>query len=198
MNYLAHATFSFGDPELLLGNLIGDHVKGQAALKTLPVRVAAGVRLHRELDAFTDQHPATRRATLPFRPVYGLYAGPIVDALFDHFLANDPKFYPSAGALLQFSEDTYARLEGLEAHFPPVFASYFPHMRSHNWLYGYRTTQGMRRALNGLQRRAMHLAEVETAYGLFVGHYHELAQCWYDLAKDVLPFARSAAAARPA
>ncbi len=191
MNYLAHATFSFGDADLLLGNLIGDHVKGQQALAALPGRVADGVRLHRALDAFTDHHPATRRATLPFRPAYGLYAGPIVDALFDHFLANDPKFYPSADALLQFTDSVYAQLEPAAAHFPPAFAGYFPHMKAHNWLYGYRTVQGMQRALGGLQRRAKHLAEVETAYGLFITHYHELAQCWYDLATDVLPFARA-------
>jgi acyl carrier protein phosphodiesterase len=190
MNYLAHATLSFGDAEILTGNMIADHIKGRKALEALPSRIAAGVRLHRQLDAFTDSHRATIRATLPLRPHYGLYAGPIVDTLFDHFLANDPKFFPSEAALLQFSQNTYSLLETQKEHFPEQFRGYFPGMQEHNWLYGYRTLQGMKRSLGGLQRRAQHLAEVDTAYSIFIGHYHELAQCWYDLAEDVLPFAR--------
>ncbi|MBK7121978.1 MAG: hypothetical protein IPH68_03715 [Chitinophagaceae bacterium] len=32
MNYLAHAYLSFNDPEILLGNMISDYIKGKNSL----------------------------------------------------------------------------------------------------------------------------------------------------------------------
>ncbi|WP_438810958.1 ACP phosphodiesterase, partial [Serratia marcescens] len=53
MNYLAHAYFSFEDPDILLGNMISDYIKGKKQY-TYPLKVQAGIRLHRQIDSFTD------------------------------------------------------------------------------------------------------------------------------------------------
>ena len=79
MNYLGHAFLSFGDGDILTGNMIGDHVKGKIALEQYPDGIKKGIMLHRKIDEYTDLHPATQRAKLPFREVYGLYAGAIMD-----------------------------------------------------------------------------------------------------------------------
>lgn len=190
MNFLAHAYLSFGDPEILTGNMIGDHVKGKLALDNYPERIRRGIELHRKIDSFTDEHPASKRAKLWFRQDYHLYAGAIVDSLYDHFLANDPKHFPSEKQLLQFSRDTYKRLASQSAHFPIGFATLFPYMQEHNWLYNYRTLQGINRSLNGLHRRAKHMPPVEKAYETFVGHYYQLAQCYYEFMDDVVGFVK--------
>lgn len=88
MNYLAHATLSFGVPHVLVGNMISDFVKGGQKLG-YAASVQKGIELHRAIDGFTDDHPATARAKQFFRADYRLYSGPIVDVLYDHFLAND-------------------------------------------------------------------------------------------------------------
>ena len=190
MNYLGHAFLSFGDPEILTGNLIGDHVKGRVALDTYPPGIAKGIMLHRKIDSFTDDHPATKRAKLLFREVYGLYSGAIMDSLYDHYLASDPKQFTSEKELYNFSQQTYLTVAKYATHFPASFNEYFPYMREHNWLYNYRTMQGMRRSLGGLQKRAKYMPAPDKAYEIFVGHYYQLAQCYYELIDDIVPYVK--------
>jgi acyl carrier protein phosphodiesterase len=53
MNYLAHAYLSFGIPEITLGNLISDFVKGKKK-NDYPAAIQRGIMLHRAIDTFTD------------------------------------------------------------------------------------------------------------------------------------------------
>lgn len=190
MNYLGHAYLSFGNAEILTGNMAGDHIKGKLILERFPEGIRKGVMLHRKIDEYTDQHPATMRAKVWFRERYGLYSGAIIDTLYDHFLANDPKLFPSEGALKAFTEHTYLKLDTQAAHFPDTFAGYFPHMKEYNWLYNYRTLQGVQRSLKGLERRAQHMPPVEDGYHTFIGHYHLLNQCYYELIDDIISFVK--------
>lgn len=191
MNYLAHAYLSFNDPATLTGNMIADHVKGQKALEAFPEGIQRGIHLHRAIDAFTDAHPAVKRAGIWFRPVYRLYSGAITDALFDHFLANDPRCFESVAVLREFSRHTYALLDTQAAYFPPAFATYFPHMKEHDWLTNYRQLPGMQRSLNGLVRRAKHMPPADAAYQIFIAHYYELNQCYFELMDALIPYVKS-------
>ncbi|MFX4431684.1 hypothetical protein ABTA78_19410, partial [Acinetobacter baumannii] len=67
MNYLAHAYYSFEDPDILLGNMISDYIKGSKQY-TFPKEVQAGIRLHRQIDSFTDAHAATKEIKKIFAP----------------------------------------------------------------------------------------------------------------------------------
>ena len=89
VNYLAHAYLSFGIPDVVVGNLISDFVKGKKQLE-YPDSIRKGITLHRAIDTFTDSHAVTRHAKSYFRGVYGLYSGALIDVAYDHFLANDP------------------------------------------------------------------------------------------------------------
>lgn len=190
MNYLGHAFLSFGDAEILTGNMIGDHVKGRLALDKFPEKIKEGVLLHRKIDQYADVHPATQRAKLWFREDYGLYAGALMDTLFDHFLANDAKHFNSETELLNFSLGIYKTLEQNQQWFPESFAAYFTYMQQHNWLYNYRTLVGIQRSMGGLQRRAKHMPPVDKAYEIFVTNYYQLAQCYYELIDDVVSFVK--------
>jgi acyl carrier protein phosphodiesterase len=78
MNYLAHAYLSFEDTDVLAGNMMSDYVKGKTQYN-YPPAVQRGIRLHRAIDAFTDQHEATRNIAALFKPHYRLYAGAFTD-----------------------------------------------------------------------------------------------------------------------
>lgn len=166
---------------MLTGNLMGDYVKGSRALAALPEEIRKGVLLHREIDQFTDAHPATLRAALPFREIYGRYAPAIVDVLYDHFLANDPALFESEAALLLFTQNVYAQVATQRPFFPEKFAQTFDAMAAQNWLYHYRTLGGVQKSLGGLQRRAQYLPDVSDAYRIFIGYYHILSQCWQEV-----------------
>jgi len=190
MNYLGHAFLSFGDADILTGNMIADHIKGKLALERFPAGIRKGIELHRKIDAKTDAHPATLRGRLLFREHYGLYSGAIMDTLYDHFLANDPKFFANSDDLLSFTQATYLLLEKNEAYFPLKFAGYFQHMREHNWLFNYRSMKGMERSLSGLARRAAYMPSIDKAYEIFVTNYYQLDQCYFEFIDDLVRFVK--------
>ena len=194
MNYLAHAYLSYGDPGLLLGNMISDFLKGRRRYD-FPPEIQAGIELHRRIDDFTDTHPATHAAKEFFRPHYRLYSGPIVDVIYDHFLANDADAFPDSDHLLRFTEATYASLERSAEYFPEGFARIFPYMRAQNWLYNYRHSEGIGRSLLGLSRRASRMGGPQEAVDLLIAHRAGLRACYEAFAPDVKAFAKMEGAA---
>lgn len=178
MNYLAHAYLSFNQPEILVGNLISDFVKGKKKF-SFSEGIQKGIHLHREIDNFTDTHPATREAKEIFRPAYRLYAGAFMDVVYDHFLALDKKAFP-AESLLPFSVTTYTLVEPFLPVLPEPFQKMFPYMKQHNWLYNYQYPWGIERSMAGLVRRSAWLSDSSTAFGLFERHHPDL-QVFYDV-----------------
>ena len=172
MNYLAHAYLSFNKPEILVGNMISDFVKGRKKYD-YPQKIQLGIMLHREIDNFTDTHFATKEAKEIFRPSYRLYAGSFIDVVYDHFLALDENEFTDE-SLKAFTVNTYSLLDQYTDHFPDKFGMMYPYMKAHNWLYNYRYRQGIEKSLGGVVRRAKYLNESDTAYILFTDHYDSL------------------------
>jgi len=188
MNYLAHAYLSFGQPEILAGNMISDFVKGKKKFD-YPDRIQRGIALHRAIDTFTDTHEATKEAKEVFRPHYRLYAGAFVDVVYDHFLAIDETEF-SESSLLDFSQQVYSDLSDNVHWFPERFVPMFPYMKTQNWLYNYRTRWGTGKSFGGLVHRSVYLTESDTAFHLFEEHYQLLQQCYRHFWKNVKSFAR--------
>jgi acyl carrier protein phosphodiesterase len=179
---------SFNDPEIVLGNLISDFVKGKKKFD-FPQGIQKGIALHRAIDTFTDSHEATRKAKEFFRPHYRLYSGALVDVIFDHFLAADENEF-NESSLHDFSLQVYSSIDKQEQWLPERFAMMFPYMKEHNWLYNYRTRWGTEKSLGGVVRRAAYLTESETAFRLFEEHYQPLQLCYRQFWADLKPFAR--------
>lgn len=176
MNYLAHAYLSFNKPGILAGNMISDFVKGRKKYD-YPEEIQQGIALHRAIDHFTDSHPATKEAKNIFRKDYRLYSGPVVDVLYDHFLAIDVnEFTPES--LESFTIETYSRLDRFTNYFPEKFSMMYPYMKAHNWLFNYRLPGGIEKSLGGLVRRSKYLTESDTAFRLFTAHYDKLKQLY--------------------
>jgi acyl carrier protein phosphodiesterase len=189
MNYLAHALLSFNQPQILLGNMISDFVKGRKKF-AYPVNVQHGIQLHRDIDTFTDAHSATAKAKEIFRPHYRLYSGAIVDVVYDYFLANDETIFPS-DSLYSFTSSVYEQLEEQNNWLPQPFLYMLPYMKRDNWLYNYRTKEGIGKSLAGLVRRAAYLTESATAFGLLNQHEEKLAACYYQFFPDVKQMAKA-------
>jgi len=188
MNFLAHALLSFDDPAVLAGNMISDFVKGKKQFD-YPDAVQAGIRLHRLIDAFTDEHPATHAAKQPFRPAYRLYSGAIIDIIYDHFLANDETAFPG-NSLASFSQKTYATLNAHPGWLSPEFRAMLPYMQQGDWLYNYRSKQGIGKSVAGLVRRASYLSESITAMKLLDEHYKLLSDCYHWFWKELKHYAQ--------
>ncbi|HUQ65664.1 MAG TPA: ACP phosphodiesterase [Flavitalea sp.] len=175
MNYLAHAYLSFGDPEVLTGNMISDFVKGKKKYN-YEKRVLAGIELHRAIDEFTDDHPVNKAVSKIFKPDYRLYSAAILDVVYDHFLALD-----LAGSLENFEDytyDIYTHLGRFQPLFPDPFNNLFPYMKQHNWLFNYQFTWGIEKSLAGLVHRAAYLTDSRTAFELFNNRYNDIKEAY--------------------
>jgi acyl carrier protein phosphodiesterase len=175
MNFLAHLYLA-GPPAapdylgLLVGQFIADSVPGRQ-LDGYPAAVQAGIRAHRAIDTFTDQHLVVRRTTARLRAAgAGKYAGVVSDVFMDHFLAR--KFAEFSGeSLAGFTQRVYAELASQQAVFPAAVQRFFPHLVQHNWLLHYAETEGIARALLGLSRRASPGSGMDTATDELVRNY---------------------------
>lgn len=171
MNYLAHAYLSFGDPDIITGNLISDFVKGKKKFD-YPDRILAGINLHRYIDQFTDEHPVNKAVAVIFKPIYGLYSSAFLDIIYDHFLAlelaaNGDKY------LKMFTEEVYSAVDKHIRILPETFNNIFPFMKQQNWLYNYQFGWGIEKSIGGLVHRARYMSDSATAYRLFEEHYAE-------------------------
>ncbi len=173
MNLLAHAHLSFNEPQIVVGNMISDFVKGKKQYD-YPALIYKGITLHRAIDNFTDTHQATREIKLIFRPQYRLYAGAFTDVVYDHFLANDTAAFATENHLKDFTAATYNTLRNYSAVLPENFKQMLPHMIEHDWLYNYRFTGGIEQSFKGLVRRAAYLKESDIAFALFNQHYETI------------------------
>ena len=88
MNYLGHIFLSGKNEQLLVGNFIGDYVKGKQYLH-YPEEIRKGILLHRAIDDFTDRNAHWMNVRELFRPIYKRYAGVVADVVIDHFLAKN-------------------------------------------------------------------------------------------------------------
>ncbi|MDB5210880.1 MAG: hypothetical protein JWQ30_1707 [Sediminibacterium sp.] len=189
MNYLAHAYLSFHHPDILVGNMISDFVKGKKQFD-YPPAVQKGIRLHRAIDTFTDLHPATKQAKEYFKPAVGPYAGAFMDVAYDHFLALDDKQFPE-NALGVFAQEVYAQLIEREPVLPERFTRMLPYMSSQNWLYNYQFKEGIEKSFGGVVRRAQYLTDSSQVYHLFLQHYDSLKEYYNEFFPDVKNFASS-------
>lgn len=175
MNYLAHAFLSFGNPQVLTGNMISDFVKGKSQYEYPPV-IQAGIKLHRAIDSFTDQHPSSRIISNLFRPRYRLYSAAFTDIVYDHFIANDANLFESSSSLEVFTKNTYDALQDHRSYFPQKFAAMYPYMCEQNWLYNYQYDWGIQRSFQGLGRRAAYLPETEMAFEIYLNNKSSLQE----------------------
>lgn len=151
MNYLGHLYLSGTEPQVILGNFIADGVKGRD-LSAYPTLVQHGIRLHRAIDSFTDQHPIQRSGRARVRAYAGHYAGVVMDLFYDHLLASGWQQWHDE-PLPAYAQRMYVLLGDQMPHMPAEIRALFGVMRARDWLTGYASLEHLGRALHGLSRR---------------------------------------------
>jgi len=113
MNFLAHFHLAWPDGGLIAGGLEGDYYKGPLRGDLHP-DIERGVKLHRNIDAYTDSHPAIVELRRAFPKSLRRYAGILIDIAFDHYLTRHWSRY-SAVPLDEFTRSVYRVLAEHEA-----------------------------------------------------------------------------------
>jgi acyl carrier protein phosphodiesterase len=146
MNFLAHTYLSGCNEEIVVGNFMGDYVKGRN-YRHLPEMIRKGVLIHRDIDSFTDAHPITRRSRARLMDKYHKYAGVIIDIFYDHFLASAWSTYCNI-PLKEFVDQTYALLKRNYKNLPMGIKVWFPTFLENNWMLAYQTVEGIELVLD--------------------------------------------------
>ncbi|HCE43873.1 MAG TPA: hypothetical protein DET40_10025 [Lentisphaeria bacterium] len=151
MNYLAHAFLSGDDPEMLIGNMAADSLKGRLP-STLQFDVIRGVRLHRRIDHLADKSEEFSSCMTVFRPKYGRYAHVLVDIAFDHLLAWNWDKY-SRKNFHGFVQHVYKVLRTRRDILPHAFIPVADRILGEDWLTCYESLEGLAISYERLGRR---------------------------------------------
>lgn len=170
MNFLAHIVLSGDDDDILVGNFMGDFVKG-SQWKHLPEKVAQGALLHRFIDFETDVHPISVELRTYLHPAVGKYASVALDMLFDHLLAFHFDQYVER-TLSDYTFEAYTRLADRTVHMPPACQFLFERMRADDWLTSYATYDGLENAMLRLERRIGRPVGFERVREVFASETH--------------------------
>jgi acyl carrier protein phosphodiesterase len=175
MNYLAHFYLSHDNDNLILGNLLADSMTGRLdspQYANFNAEIIKGIKLHREIDRYTDNHPIVRQSMHRLQPKYRKYSGVIVDMYYDHLLArNWNKF--SKIPLELYSARVYAIFEQNKVIIPFKMNRLVHSMSSRDWLSNYRFEENLNWAFNGLAKRAKFESKMENALEDLMENYSE-------------------------
>ena len=151
MNYLAHLQLAGNSESIMLGNLIGDFVKGSIGSE-YSREITRGIVAHRKIDAYADSHPIFKASRRLVSPVRRRFSGIIVDMGFDHFLAKNWGEFSDKNLEL-FIEDAYALLIQNTDLLPARLRQILPIMVEEDWHGSYITLEGIHKSLHGISRR---------------------------------------------
>ncbi|MBD0390798.1 MAG: DUF479 domain-containing protein, partial [Nostoc sp. C3-bin3] len=161
MNYLAHLYLADDSPESLLGNLIGDFLKG-TTVDSYSESIKNGIKLHKQVDRYTDLHDIVKKSKQLISPVNKRYAGIIVDVFYDHFLAKNWSNYSSV-PLNSFTSNVYHVLQENYEILPDSLKRVAPTMIAENRLMSYVKISGMSTALKRISERLKRENSLENA-----------------------------------
>lgn len=189
MNFLAHAYLSFNQPKVLVGNLLGDFVRGNIE-EQFERDIVTGIMLHREIDSYTDKHPLVKEAQELLKPKFFKYSSVITDMYFDHFLAKNWYKY-SEETLYNFAQSVYVLLESEQEILPKKSLLPFKNMQKEDWLFNYGTIKGIQRSFNGLSYRSSFVSKMEQAPSFLLENYAIFEIYFENFFEELVPFSKN-------
>lgn len=171
MNFLAHTLFAAGNAERIAGQFCGDFIRG-SDLSHLPEGIQQGIRRHRRIDSFTDQHPDVKSCHALFDPPVRRFAGIVTDVVFDHVLATDWARY-SDTPLAQHVEFVHDALNEQRQLLPKELQRFSDFLQKENILLGNLTFAGVELTLQRLSKRSTRFSPL--ADGAVVAKRHKTA-----------------------
>ena len=174
MNYLAHIYLSGTNEEILVGNFIGDYVKG-FELARYSELVRKGIMLHRHIDSFTDTNLIVKRSKARIMEKYRKYSGIIIDIFYDHYLVKSWSTYsnqPIQEFVLGVHDILCRHLDAL----PEGVRLFLPSFIKNNWIKKYSTITGIEDILHRMSSRTTLPEETDFAIKVLREDYEKFEQ----------------------
>jgi acyl carrier protein phosphodiesterase len=173
MNYLFHLFLSDPDPEVMLGNLMGDFVKGRLELADYPESILFGLKQHRQVDSFANRSSAFQASRQRIDPKFGYFRSIMIDVFYDHLLARAwERHHPIP--LEQFAQQVYRTLEMKFDSLPAKLQKIVPRMIKHNWFVSYQNIEIIETVLIRLDQRIKRPTPLAAGLSQLKLHYSKL------------------------
>lgn len=151
MNHLAHLYLA-PDSELhRIGSLLGDFARGLDP-QTLQIQLYEGLRHHRSVDAFTDQHPDVIASKRLFSSQRRRFAGVALDILYDHYLLRHWHRF-SEIPVDDFIDQVYDELARHQSKMPEKMQTVTAQIVRHDWFRSYQDLGNIGYALDRVASR---------------------------------------------
>ncbi len=186
MNYLAHAFLSDKNEESIIGNLLGDFVKGKPDVY-YKGEILRWIVIHRKIDSFTDTHSIFRSSKRLISPYRRRFSGIIIDICFDHFLAKNWLKY-SEQELSEFISKVYNILEGNKNILPLRLSNILPRLISENWFGSYKTVSGVELTLKRISKRFKREIALNESIEEIVLNYDKLEENFFNFFPQLISY----------
>ncbi|SIQ97817.1 Acyl carrier protein phosphodiesterase [Chryseobacterium sp. RU37D] len=187
MNYLAHSFLTFTDGQIV-GQFLEDFIRNRDRF-SFPKDIQDGITLHREIDTFTDSHPAIHEAKKVFAPLVRLYSGAFVDVSMDYFVANDLNLN-SLAQWKAHSLHVYQVLNKNQQYLPENLRRMLVRMEKEDWLYNYREDRGIKFSMRNVLNKAKYLNPDIPVFDAFLENKGRLQECYNDFFPDLMKHAK--------
>ncbi len=177
MNFLAHIYLSGTNEQVILGNFIGDWIKG-SDYKKYPADIQKGMLLHRTIDFYTDSHIIVRSGKKRLNTHYHKYSGIIIDIFYDHFLAKEWHKY-SLVPLPEFCERVNKILVSQMHFLPQNMQDFVPGFMKNRWLESYATIPGIEHVLKGMVKNTSLPDKTAYAMEILIKYYDDFRDEFY-------------------
>ncbi|MFM2655341.1 acyl carrier protein phosphodiesterase [Vibrio owensii] len=185
MNFLAHLHIADHCNSHLMGNLLGDFVKGDPS-KQYQTDISNGIKLHRFVDRITDHHALVEECKPHFTGVARRFAPIALDMFWDHCLAKHWRTF-SPQSLDSFVRYAYSEVsKQISDDLPPRFLMLHSRMWSGGWLQSYQDLENIEFALHRMSQRSPRMADLTTTFEVLDNEYEQLEAKFAALYQDVL------------
>lgn len=189
MNYLAHIRLAGDDPECMIGNFLGDFVKGRLPEDCYTPGIRRGIMMHRRIDAWTDSHEITRECARLISPERRRWGRVILDIFYDHLLAVNWESY-SDESLRDFLDRAYGIILGAVDIFPERAAARIITIIEDGWIEKYRSVSGLSVVFEGMSRRVRRKNPLSGSERELVAHYDEMNGHFNRFFPEILEYAK--------
>jgi acyl carrier protein phosphodiesterase len=186
MNFLAHLYLSQNNKNIMIGNFIADHIKGNQ-FNHYNDEIKKGIFLHREIDTFTDAHEIVRKSKRRLHERYKHYDGVIIDIFYDYFLAKNWEMYSNI-SLQDYANNVYELLTTNHEILPLKSQQFVKYLIEYNMLFNYQFENGIERVLNGMNNRTKGKSQMNLAIEDLRNLHQEFEEDFFLFFRDLQEF----------
>jgi acyl carrier protein phosphodiesterase len=163
VNYLAHLLLAGNEEGSVVGNFLGDFVKGKLGNKNYSQEIINGIKMHRRIDAIADQKIYSLLNEKLLDIENRRYAGITFDLACDHFLAKHWKKFSDENHH-HFSESRLIILKNSSDIIEERAQLVLQRMEDYEWLKNYGEMDFMEEVFRGIHKRFPRKNSIDKAF----------------------------------